>query len=135
MKRRAMTVLRVGRPGLLERRDGAFAIDELLAQLGQNEPGRCIARRKLECLQQQILGSGEIAFGFAVARPFQAPVGDHVAGGKENRVGHSLILSWPGIVVQRTACFRTPMSPPSRYQWHCAALPSEIAGTSPAMTT
>src|SRR4249919_108292 len=122
-----MTVLRVGRSGLFERRNGAFAIAALLAPLGQNEPSGGIARRKFKRLHQQILGTCEIAFGFAVARPFQAPVGDDVAGGKENRA-HSFILSWPGIAVQRTVYFRKPMSRPSRYKSHSAALLSESVG-------
>ena len=42
--------------------------------------------------------------------------------------------SWPGIAVRRTACFRTPMSRPSRFIWQSCALLSGITGTSPVMT-
>ena len=43
-------------------------------------------------------------------------------------------LSFPRIAVQRSACFRTPMSRASRLVGHGIAFLNEMAGTSPAMT-
>ena len=74
-----MTVLRVDRPRLIEGRDSTSAITKFLAQFAKREPGRGITGRKLECLHQQIGGSGKIAFGFTIARPFEPAVGDQIS--------------------------------------------------------
>ena len=85
MQTRAVAILRVGRPRLFERRDGAVALAQLLAQLAEREPGRGIAGRQLERLHQQIGGGGEIALGREIARPFEAAVGEQMAGRQMDR--------------------------------------------------
>ena len=52
MQARAVAILRVGRPRLRERRDGAVALAQLLAQLAERKPGRGVAGRQLERLHQ-----------------------------------------------------------------------------------
>ena len=86
MQRGAVTILRVGRPRLRERRDRTGAVAQFFAQLAEHEPGRGITRRQLERLHQQIGGAGKIALGLAVARPFKAAVGDQVSRRQMDRL-------------------------------------------------
>ena len=82
MQRCAVAILRVSGLRLLEGRNGAVAVAQFLAHVAEREPGRGITGREFQRLRQQIAGGGKIALGRQVARPFEAAVGDQVAGGR-----------------------------------------------------
>src|SRR5882672_8337242 len=86
MKRSTVAICRISCPRLLESRDGPDAVTELLAHLTKHEPGRGIARCQLEGLREQIDGSGKITLGLAVARPFEAAVGNQIARRQMDRL-------------------------------------------------
>ena len=78
----------VGGLRLAKRCDRGLALAELFANFAEREPGRGKVRRKLDRLQQQIGGGGEIAFQLQIARKIEPPVGHQVAGGQEQARRH-----------------------------------------------
>ena len=101
-----MIILRVGVAGLFERRDGAGAVAEPVADGAEREPGGGKARRELDGLRQNIGGAGKIAARGMIERPFVAPVGDEIAGGNEERagVGHACSRREPGMTIYHSPC-------------------------------
>ena len=71
-----------------KRCDRGLALAELFTNGAEREPGRGKVRRKLDRLQQQIGGGGEVAFQLQIAREIEPPVGHQVAGGQEQARRH-----------------------------------------------
>ena len=76
----AVAVLGIGDPRMLERRNRAGTVTELLTQFAKHKPGRCIAGHKLDRLHHKVCSSGEIAFGLPVTGPFETAIGKDIAG-------------------------------------------------------
>ena len=66
-----------------KRRDRRIALASLFANLPKRKPGGGKAGREFGGLREQIGGGGEIAFQLQVARKFEPPVGNQIAGGQE----------------------------------------------------
>jgi hypothetical protein len=88
MQRRAVAVFRVGALRLREGRTRAVTITERRARLAERKPGRGETGREFHCLRVEVSRRRKIAVHRIVARERIAPVGQHVAGGDENRNGH-----------------------------------------------
>ena len=91
---RAVVILRIGIAGMAERGNGAVTVAELIADRAKRKPCGGKARRQLDRLRQDIGGTGQIALGGVVERPFIAPVGDQIAGRNEKRasIGHVSVM-------------------------------------------
>ena len=75
-------------------RNGRIMLAEFFADAGKREPGRGEVRRKLDRLQQQIRGGGQIALQLQVAGELKPAVSHQIAGGEKQSRGHEFQDQW-----------------------------------------
>ena len=73
-----MPVQGIGFSRSSECRDRSISLAQLFADLSERKPGGGKIGRKLERLEQEIGGSGEIAFQLQIAREIKPTVGNQI---------------------------------------------------------